>query len=261
MNLKIPPLHQNSLNWRLPQIPDGKLKQKMQDVSLLYTTYTAMLGNSYRDPSDDLTQATERAKGSRFFENTHVFLYGFVSFSQQQFRMLSLMLEQGDVTIALNGEKEDSSLFHTIRQTASSLKRMATKLGVSIKKPIYLTSRMENQELLFLQRHILRPQVEEYPQTSSSIKVLLASNEYSEIDEILSEIWKLVQEGYHFRDIALVTHDMEHYRNILESSLKNIRSLILWMKRFRFKTTLLCSAPYFYYRPRRHRIYIVWWEF
>lgn len=202
------------------QIPDGKLKQKMQDVSLLYTTYTAMLGNSYRDPSDDLTQATERAKGSRFFENTHVFLYGFVSFSQQQFHMLSLMLEQGDVTIALNGEKEDSSLFHTIRQTASSLKRMATKLGVSIKKPIYLTSRMENQELLFLQRHILRPQVEEYPQTSSRIKVLLASNEYSEIDEILSEIWKLVQEGYHFRDIALVTHDMEHYRNILESSLK-----------------------------------------
>lgn len=203
--------------------PEGNLRDKSEEISLVYTTYDALLNKAYRDPLDDLTRAVEKVRGTDFFEEYEVYFDEFTSFTAVQRGMIEQMAQAADITFALCWDREESGLlFEPCRKTTRSLLNMARRLGIPVRRPTHLTENrlFSSPDLAHFERNILRSRVEPFAGSCENVKVLLAPNEYSEIDAVLSEVWELVQNrGYRFREIALVTRDLESYRGVLESAL------------------------------------------
>lgn len=197
----------------------GKLKKKSNDIMRLYSVYQGMLEKIYRDPSDDLTRATKIVERKNFFEQYTVYFHEFIQFSRQQRDMISAMMSQTDVRFSLCYEKNDKELFHASAHTIGKLKQIAALHQVKIQVPLELEQKIENNELSWLERNILRSKSQKYPSVSHGIHVICCANEYNESEEMLSKIWEIVKQGYRFRDIAIVSGDLNGYRNVLENAL------------------------------------------
>lgn len=204
--------------------PEGNLRDKSREISLIYTTYDGLLNKTFRDPLDDLSRAVEKVRGTGFFEDYDIYFDEFLSFTAVQRGMIEEMMQAADLTFALCWDREDGGLlFEPCRKTTRSLLSMARRLGVGAERPVHLTENklFVHPELAHLERNILRNRIEPYRGDCEHVKVLLAPNEYGEVDAVLSEVWELVQRhGYRFREIALITRDLESYQGVLESALR-----------------------------------------
>ena len=54
------------------QLEEGHLKDKLGELSLIYSAYEALMGGLYLDPLDDVSRAAAMLKDNRYFGNTVV---------------------------------------------------------------------------------------------------------------------------------------------------------------------------------------------
>ena len=197
-------------------------EKKLADISLLYTTYNAMLERTYRDPLDDLMRALEKVRGTEFFHGKAVFLDEFKGFTAAQYQMTREILENADeVYISLCMEPGNDRLFETVRDTASAWKQMARELNIPVAAPVHLTQpyRYHSAALVHLEQHVLRSRRPSWDQTQNTVRTMESPGIYEEIDRVLSEIRRLVREdGYRYRDMVLLARRIEPYQNLLEAA-------------------------------------------
>ena len=66
------------------KVSSNYLKLKLQDISLIYSAYNAILGNVFLDPVDDLARLNEKLLSYRYFEGKNVYIDSFKNFTGQQ---------------------------------------------------------------------------------------------------------------------------------------------------------------------------------
>lgn len=114
----------------------GADRDKLQELSLIYGTYEAMLARSAMDPGDR-QQLAARYLEPEFFAGRAVYVDEFDTFNAPKRALLAAMLPMAEVTVCLccdGPEDRDGGmgLFSGAKAVANSLRRMAAEAGVPV---------------------------------------------------------------------------------------------------------------------------------
>ncbi|MFD3156290.1 helicase-exonuclease AddAB subunit AddB [Haloimpatiens sp. FM7330] len=217
------------LNETVSEVDDELLASKIKDINYIYTEFERILHKGYIDTDDDLTILYEKIDESVFLNNAEIWIDEFNSFTPQQYNIIEKLLKKVkrvNITLCMNGSKEDkfnTDIFMLTQKTEKKLLEIAMDNNIKIDKPIELYKKpyprfKNSREMSYLENNFFRYPCKIYTEKTKDIKIFKALNSYTEIENTAKDIIRLCrEEGYRFRDIAVVTRDIELYENVVRA--------------------------------------------
>lgn len=183
------------------------LYSKLQDIRLIYRTFNETIEDRYITAEDVLDVFARHLPESDFITGSSIYLDGFTGFTPIQYRIISIMLRSADVTCSISAVLDDIrencpeyDLFALPSETYFRLMELAREAG--IRSEVY--------------------RAEEAPDPHIIVRSMACSDMRDETSFVVSEILRLVRnEGCRFRDIAVLTTDMEAYHDIINRMFRN----------------------------------------
>lgn len=214
-----------------------QLSMKLKDVQLIYKGFQEYIQEKYITAEEILEVLYDVMENSRLLANSVVCLDGFTGFTPSQYKVLEKLLKKAEdvyVTVAIDEReditrlKEDFRLFHLSKKTIGRLRKLSDKVGCEICDPVYpktlhgqLYRFCKEPALGFLERNLFRPYFKEYSEKQENICIRGLENPRAEVKYSLQRILHLVrEEGFRYRDIAVVTGDLEGYGRLIEEEYK-----------------------------------------
>ena len=202
--------------------PPGALREKLDDLCIIYTAFGALLEDGYADPDDDIIRASALLREGDTLAGAHVFVDGFATFMAGEFELLSLLIERaGECTFAFTADSLDDAegglgVFSPAKEAMRRLRRCAKASGKQVASPTLLTTphRYHSPDLAHIAEH--------YPSGNCQLSTVncqlsTAPDPYCEIEAVAAQISALVREGLRYRDIAIVTRNVAPYLRAVES--------------------------------------------
>jgi len=208
---------------------DGTLRRKLSELSQIFAAYEAIVAQTALDPMDDLTRLWEQLKTLRFFDGHTVIIDSFRTFTGQELRIISRIMEQSEkciITICAENPSDTStdSLFATSLKTAQKLKAAATEHGVSSLPSVILSKRYRFSSPAIaavesgIYRYNSRP--EPFTEDTEDIIIYEADSRYGEMEFCARECRRLLrEENYRCRDIAIIARAEEKYSDLAYDAL------------------------------------------
>lgn len=233
----------NRLEETTDKIEDKYLLAKLKDINLIYNLYEENLKGSYIDEDDILTLLASKLEQSEMFKDALIYIDEFAGFTTQEYTLIQSLLKiakEVNITICTDIIEEpnlpDTDIFYSNKVTAKRLIDCAKKTNVEILPsynctknanvvgndaivvPYNIHNRFKSDELAHLEKNIYNIKYDKYNKKNEDIKLFLATNPYSEIEYVAKNIIKLVRdEKYKFRDIAVITKNMENYSSLVKA--------------------------------------------
>lgn len=213
--------------------PDSYLYYKLRDIRRVYEGFEDYLSGRYITKEEMLDVLSRVVPESEILKGSVVALDGFTGFTPVQDRLLGELLRVCDrviVTVEMDEREEPFvyrhpyQLFALSKQMVTSLVKIAQEAGVEIEEPVCLydtpLKRFEhNAQMAFLEANLFRHSGAKYEGENSALSLHEARNPRMEAGCAAEGIRYLVREkGYHYRDIAVITSDMEVYADALEKA-------------------------------------------
>lgn len=202
---------------RIEGVSGEELKQKAEDIALIYQTYDAMLGRSFLDPLDDVSRAAALLRAHDCFAGQTVMLDGFTGFTAAQYDMLTALFAQAkDIFVTLCSAEEpagEQGIFREAYQTRSHLRRIAApyhpaRIYKTLTEPVHF----HDGALRHLSLHAMRVGAPRYEGEGDGVRLVLAPNAHEEVRYLLATVCGLVEEeGLRYRDIAVACRNPEAY--------------------------------------------------
>ena len=206
------------LETAMEQTSEIYLNKKLQDILLLYKEYVNTIEKEFIDENDSLTILADLIEKSTMFKDSYIYIDEFMGFTSQEYKIIEKLVNLGkQVTITIcTDELSKNSLpeidiFYSNKKTAEKLVNLK---NIKIEKSVNLnkTYRFKNEELQSLEQNLYNVELRKYEKNVNNIKLFLAQNPFSELENIAEEIIKLVRdEGYKFSDIAIITKNIDTY--------------------------------------------------
>ncbi|WP_287823267.1 helicase-exonuclease AddAB subunit AddB [Clostridium sp.] len=208
------------------------LRDKLLDLSRIYGEFEILLHKNYIDSDDDLTVLEEKLDESNIFNNAEIWIDEFSSFTPQQYKIIEKLTRKAKrVNIALTSDYEDgknygTDIFEFTKGTEDRILEIIKNNNIKLDKPIVLTKKpfhrfKDSKEIAFLEKNIFAFPYEKYKSKTVDIKLFRAQNTYSEVENTARDIIKMCRDkGYRFKDIAVITRDLQSYENIIASIFK-----------------------------------------
>ena len=206
---------------------DKYLKVKLQDVITIYKEFQDRIEKKYIDENDILTILAEKIEETKMFENAVIYIDEFVGFTPQEYKIVEKLAKCGkQVTISVCTDElydkklPEEDVFYTNKKTVEKLINLP---NVEIEKAVYLDKkyRFKSPELAHLEENIYENIYEKYNEDVKDIKLFLAKNQYSEIENVANTIIQLVRdEKFKFSDIAIITKDIGVYSGLVRAIFK-----------------------------------------
>jgi len=207
------------------------LREKLKDISLIYSKFEESLHQNYIDQEDELTLLAEKLEYSSQFEGAEFWIDGFTGFTPKQYRVIEKLLKKAsrvNVTLCMDTshnlyEIDTTDLFYTTKKTEDKLLEICQRNNISYEKPIDLNGKIperfrESEELSFLEKHLFSYPYEVYPSKTKDITLFKAVNVYSEVEETARDIIRLVRdEGFRYSDIVVATRDLNRYHKLIKA--------------------------------------------
>ena len=210
---------------------DGRLKNKLSDLSLVYSLYKKKLSERYADMTEDLIGlATRLRQNPSYLDNTEIYIEGFTSFTEPQYTLIKAMLGLCEVCVSLNIKKaaKESFEYTELSECKRRLVKLSRSVGVEVKlispdakaqdyEPVLCEVSdllwrnegvIDNDSLLFLRNN---------PET---LRIFEAATPFEECDFLASDIKRRVMMGASYRDFAIIARSLESYSGILDTSLQ-----------------------------------------
>ena len=233
--------------------PDSCLYYKLKDIRKVYEGFEDYLSEKYITKEEMLDVLSDAVPRSNILKGSVVALDGFTGFTPVQDRLLGELLKVcGKVMITVEmDEREDPfvyrhpyQLFALSKKMTASLVEIARDTKTEVEDPVYLyqkpLKRFEhNPELAFLESELFRYSGKQYRQKdepgkdgpgkdgpegkqngcAGAVSLHEARNPRAEAQYAAEGIRYLVREkGYRYRDIAVITADMNVYADALEKA-------------------------------------------
>lgn len=201
-------------------IGNESLRKKMLDIALIISTYELMIKDRYQDSADELTRVYNQLIGKGFFKGKEVFIDGFNGFVAQEYKLLELIISEAEnITITLCSDSFSSndafSLFGYVNNTIQIITKIADKAGVKTERNILdVNYRTEKDDLRFLEKNIFSDNYDNYGK-SENISLYAAQDITDECRQAARNIRALLRKGYRAKDIAVITRDIDKYRDEL----------------------------------------------
>lgn len=205
---------------------DEYLKFKIKDMLCVYEGFEQIIENNYIDESDALTRLANQLNEVSIFDNTIIYIDEFVGFTKQEYEIIKQLAYKASMVsvcicsdIIEDGKSPESDVFYSNKITISRLFDMFKEEKIIIDEPIHLINnyRLHNKELKHLEKNLYDIPYEKYEGENENIKLFLANNQYSEIENIAINIVKLVRnENYRYKDISVITKNLDIYSNLVK---------------------------------------------
>ncbi len=205
-------------------LPEGKLRKKLTELSLIFSVYEALVGERFSEKSNSIAVMTEFLKEKKVFRDSVVFFDDFRGFTGAQIKLMTEIIAQTKecyVSVyapdSVNAYDSEAYL-HAVRN-CRKLRIAADSRGVSCKNE-KITGGHPDKALNALADSLFCAEKEQFEGKTESIKIITAADKYSECDTVALQIKKLLdEEGYRCRDISISERDAG-YAKSMASSLK-----------------------------------------
>ncbi len=229
--LKVCAVTPTMLEGAAKKLPNGGLRSKLRDISLINSAYANLVAESFDDKSEDIAKLCDILEDHKFFEGKQVFIDSFTSFTAQEYRVIEHIFKQADsVTVALGCESPDMPLIsnESICESAKRLSELANKTHQKSEK-IFLSGnfRAKNKELLYLFSDFFKAERNKElsniinEKDRGHVKLYSCLDPYEEADAVAAIINKEIRQGLRYRDIAIVARDASKYEGIIDAALES----------------------------------------
>lgn len=209
---------------------DHPLSRKLSEIRLVFEEFEKALYQRYRDADDDLTLAARKLEASDLYTGAEIWIDGFASFTAQEYTLIECLLKKArrvNITLCADSVDADSAdneldVFRKVKYACRKLLRIAKRNGIDIEDPVCLNRGIpprfrKSPELAHLEKNLYAWPYEVYRKKTEDICLFAAQNLFSEVEAAARDIIRLCRdEGMRYRDIAVVTRDLENYADIIE---------------------------------------------
>lgn len=217
---------QESLRTQLKKEKEGSLlHKKLTELLIVMEEFEAFMGEDYIVAEQLLTVLGKRAEEAKSLKGSVIVLDGFTGFTPVQYDLLEKLLPLCSmmyVTVTIDkeqlsfGQILDYELFSVSKETIARFRKMAHDTQVSILPDWIIEGNKgrfaRNPEMDFLERNIFRPRQSVYEKKTESIALYQLADPEEEALFAAKTISHLVrEEGYRYRDIAVISGDPGRY--------------------------------------------------
>lgn len=228
------------LKETIEQTEDEYLKAKLTDILMIYEKYDIEIENQYIDENDSLSILLDELENVSDFKNCDIYIDEFVGFTKQEYEIIRMLLRGNNniyltvctdevlleysyskTGVCLNkmgiNNTPDTDVFYANKKTLERVFEIANQESITILEPICMEKnyRFKNQELQHLEKNIYAVPYERYREKVENVELLLANNQYSEVEHVGEKIVTLVRDkGYRYNEISVITKNLEAYGSL-----------------------------------------------
>ena len=224
---------------------------KLYDIKIIYEAFKEEVksisdeNNTYITKEEVLSKLCEVIGSSKIVKDSIIYLDGFTGFTPVQNRLLGLLMEcASQVNMAVTLPKEDCvgltstgfvdikdhELFAMSKKTINSLMSIGADRNITTAEPVILDgksgSRFDGKEVLsHIESNIFRFVNSDKKTIDDSFQVYVAENPMSETSFVAEKISELVRKSkgeLKYRDIAVVTGDLEGMKRNIEKAFNRV---------------------------------------
>ncbi len=199
------------------------LNKKLKDITYMYEKFNEFMKHKkYFDEEDKLDLLIENIDKASFLDDAEIWIDGFDVFTSQEYHILKKLLGKVSrlniaLTLDLDDFARDYDVFAPTRKTYEILSKMAEEAKISttyVGRDLKLT---KSPELVYLEGEFFSYPYKKYRNEVSNFKIFKATNPYTEVEYLSSEIISLVRDkGYRWKDIAVVPSSIDEYGMIIK---------------------------------------------
>ena len=200
---------------RASERAEGQFAQKLEELSLILSTYDALTARGKRDPRDQMTWVLEQLESIDFASEHYFYIDGFPDFTRQNFAVIEhFLLNSACVTVSLNCDEPGSknSAFEKAGGTALALLQFARNNGIAYSVEVV---KPNAGALLPIREHLFQGQINKIDGLADRLLLRRADSIHEECMGAASRILKLVRSGARYRDIGIVCSDMTAYEDAI----------------------------------------------
>ena len=201
---------------------DARLTAKLRDVSKIMALYKKLLGEKYADADDSLLIAAQKmSQAPEFLSDHEIFIDGFTSFTEPQYKLLRELLRRTDVTayITLPKSAPDAFEYAEMKATHDRLVRLASEISCDVKLQRvdgrFSGSLMISELSSLLWRSNVKIDGDAFSETDA-LHLYEAENPYEECAFVANDIKRRVMEGAKYSDFGIIARSIESYSGILD---------------------------------------------
>jgi len=216
-----------NLKNEIEKTDDEYLKTKLNDIYLIYDKFEQMLKGEYIEDTDLLTLLSQKIEDTDLIKDSVIYIDEFSGFTYQEYEIIKKFIKlakQVTITVCTDSLEPtlnpDTDIFYSNKITVSKILKLVKEEDLKIEQSIYLdeTPRFKTDELKYLEKNIFNNNIKKYQDEVKNIKIFLAKNQYSEIENIAKSITKLVREqNLRYKDISIITRNIDTYSSLVRS--------------------------------------------
>ncbi|WP_105615083.1 helicase-exonuclease AddAB subunit AddB [Vallitalea okinawensis] len=204
------------------------LMDKINDLQLIYEAFSEYIKDHYITTEETLDLLQGSLHKSNLLKDAIIIFDGYYGFTPQQYSIINLLMDITQhliftITIdqkeQLQRQLDKTHLFYTSKDTFDQLCKLAQDKEIKINRPIMIQEELKcfKEDLLHLRNNIFRYPYEVYQGKENHVNVTSSINPLKECEYVCRQVYHLVKEkGYHYKDIAILTGDIEGYKQPLE---------------------------------------------
>ena len=156
-----------------------------------------------------------------------IYIDEFAGFTYQEYEVIKQMIKlakQVNITICTDNldfnTNPDIDIYYSNKITVKKLLNLVKQNNLKLEEPVELKNvyRLKTKELKHLSQNLYNPQSTKYAENVENLKLFLAKNEYSEIEEVAKQIKKLIRENkMNYHDISIITQNTENYASLVRA--------------------------------------------
>lgn len=207
------------------------LSYKLKDISILYKEFRTYLKDKYITAEEILEILCQVVEKSKLVTNSIIAFDGFTGFTPIQYNLIEKLMKLSKklvITVTIDAKENpyekdgEHKLFHLSKKTIQKISLLAKNEGVLKEEDIVLQDKVSYRHkgspaLAWLERHLFRYSKEVYEEEQNALHIHCCKNPLEETKFLGREIKRLVrEENYRYKDIAIITGDMERYSHYVE---------------------------------------------
>ncbi len=215
------------LKEEIDKTKDTYLKTKLLDMTLIYEKFEEKIRNQYIEENDLLTILANNLDKTDFVKNSIIYIDEFAGFTSQEYQIIKELIKQAkqvNITMCMDNlntnTNPDIDIYHSNKITLLKLLNLVKENGFKLENSVVLDKqyRLKTEELKHLSDNIYCIKPTKYEKKVENIKLFLAKNEYSEVEEMAQRIYQLVREKkLRYNDISIITKNIEKYSSLVRA--------------------------------------------
>ena len=216
-----------SLQDEIENCKEEYLKNKLKDMLIIYKNFENMLQKNYIEENDLLNMLAQNLENTDFIKDSIIYIDEFSGFTFQEYEVLKQFIKLAKkVTLTVSTDSlepsinADTDIFYTNKITVSKIMNLVKENNLKIEETIYLKEqpRFKTKELQHIEKNIFSNRRKKFDDKIENVKLFLAKNQYSEIENVAKEITKLVRdEHFRYKDISIITQNLDTYSNLVRA--------------------------------------------